>query len=134
MLQKGQAIRLNALGENHVDTAESYDNIGSTMYAMDDLEGALAMTERALTVEVKAQGEGHPVTALSYNSIGRILYTIGDLDAALDAALEIYTRSNKVCEKAYGYNHHHYTKVTRDAVTTNLEKEIKKTLKYNIIE
>ena len=84
MLHKGLAIRMNALGEDHVDTAESYNNIGSTMYAMNDLEGALAMTERALTVEVKALGEGHPVTALSYNNIGRILYTMGDLDAALN--------------------------------------------------
>jgi tetratricopeptide (TPR) repeat protein len=98
------------------------------MYAMNDLEGALAMTERALTVEVKALGEGHPVTALSYNNIGRILYTMGDLDAALN----IYIKSNKVCEKAYGHDHH-YTKLTRDAVT-NLEKQIKKTRKYSIIE
>jgi len=128
MLHKGLAIRINALGEDHVDTAESYNNIGSTMYAMNDLEGALAMTERALTVEVKALGEGHPVTALSYNNIGRILYTMGDLDAALN----IYMRSNKVCEKAYGHDHH-YTKLTRDAVM-NLEKQIKKTPKYNIIE
>ena len=77
------------------------------MYAMNDLEGALAMTERALTVEVKALGEGHPVTALSYNNIGRILYTMGNLDAALN----IYIKSNKVCEKAYGHDHH-YTKLT----------------------
>ena len=86
------------------------------------------MTERTLPVEVKALGEGHPVTALKYNTIGRILYTMGDLGAALN----IYMRSNKVCEKVYGHDHH-YTKLTRDAVT-NLEKQIKKTLRYNIIE
>ena len=30
ILHKGLAIRMNALGEDHVDTAESYNNIGST--------------------------------------------------------------------------------------------------------
>ena len=50
MLHKGLAIRMNALGEDHVDTAESYNNIGSTIYAMSDLQGALAMTERALEI------------------------------------------------------------------------------------
>ena len=66
MLHKGLAIRINVVGEDHVDTAESYDNIGSTMYAMNDLKGALAMIERALTVEVKALDEGHPVAHCSF--------------------------------------------------------------------
>ena len=46
MLHKGLVILMNALGEDHVDTAESYTNIGSSIYAMSDLEGALATTER----------------------------------------------------------------------------------------
>ena len=37
MLHKGLAIRINVVGEDHVDTAESYDYIvGRTMYAMND--------------------------------------------------------------------------------------------------
>jgi len=105
------------------------------MYEMDDLKGALAMIERESAANSRSESTrwGPPSPCSLVQQHGRILYTIGDLDVALDAALEIYTRSNKVCEKAYGYNHH-YTKLTRDAVTTNLEKQIKKSLKYNIIE
>ena len=44
MSHKGLAIRMNAFGEDHVDTEESYYNIyiRRTMYTMNDFDRALA--------------------------------------------------------------------------------------------
>ena len=65
-------IRKKILGEEHPDTATSYNNIGSIYNNMGDNKKALEYYELSLNIRKKILGEEHPDTATSYNNIGLI--------------------------------------------------------------
>ena len=64
---------LKALGEDHPDTATSYNNLASTLRAQGKYAEAEAMHRRALAIKLKALGEDHPSTATSYNNLAETL-------------------------------------------------------------
>ena len=72
------------LGEEHPDTATSYNNIGNTYYNIGDYNKALEYYELSLKIRKKILGEEHPDTAVSYNNIGNSYYNIGDYKKALE--------------------------------------------------
>ena len=77
MLRRALAIKLKALGEDHPDTATSYNNLAAALLAQGKQAEAEAMHRRALAIDLKALGEGHPDTANSYNNLARILRAQG---------------------------------------------------------
>ncbi len=83
------------LGENHPDTAGSYNNLGYLWRAMGDLAAARSCYEKALEITRRLLGNEHPRTAISLDNVGYILQRMGDLAAAqscYDQALEIFHR------------------------------------------
>ena len=89
------------LGEEHHNTATSYNNIGMVYYRQGNYDKALEYCLKDLAVQEKVHGTEHPDTATSYNNIARIYYELGDFRKALDY---LYN-SHLICEKALGSNH-----------------------------
>lgn len=86
------AIRQEILGENHADTAQSLNNLGSLLQAQVDYAAARQCFEQALKIRRKVLGEEHPDTATSLNKLGYLLYSQGDYAVArpyYEAALKI---------------------------------------------
>ena len=83
MHRRALAIGLKALGEDHPDTAASYDNLAATLGDQGKYAEAEAMHRRALAICLKALGEGHPDTARSYSNLAWSLDREGKHDDAL---------------------------------------------------
>ena len=69
LYQKALAIRESVLGENHPDTATSYNNL-AFLYSRQGLyEQAEPLYQKALDIRESVLGENHPDTAGSYNNL-----------------------------------------------------------------
>ena len=62
------AIRQKLLGEEHPDTALSYNNLAANLNAQGKHREAQPLFQKALDLRQKLLGEGHPDTALSYHN------------------------------------------------------------------
>ncbi|HEX8199703.1 MAG TPA: tetratricopeptide repeat protein [Isosphaeraceae bacterium] len=69
------AICERVLGEDHPDTATSYDNLGVNFYEQGKHAEAEPLLRKALTIRERVLGEDHPDTVRSYNNLA------GNLDA-----------------------------------------------------
>jgi tetratricopeptide (TPR) repeat protein len=67
--QHALQIRLKLFGEDHSDTAASYNNIGVVQYEMKDYMSALESKQKALQIRLKLCGEDHSDTAIIYDNI-----------------------------------------------------------------
>ena len=88
-------------GENHPDTAGSYNNIGVVYYNKGDYDTALEYYNKALTVRQQVLGENHHSTATSYDNIGMVYNDIGNYDKAL----EYYNKALVFRRQVLGENH-----------------------------
>ncbi|CAB9501022.1 Kinesin light chain [Seminavis robusta] len=70
-------------GEQHEETAATYNNIGLVLLARGDYEGALSKYKEALSIEVFVLGKDHPKVANTYNNIGSVLQDMGNYKGAL---------------------------------------------------
>jgi CHAT domain-containing protein/tetratricopeptide (TPR) repeat protein len=82
--ERALAIREQALGPHHPDTAQSLNNLGFLHKAMGDLAGARPYYERALAIRAQALGPQHPGTARSLNNLGSLYVALGQLTMALE--------------------------------------------------
>ena len=69
LFREDLSIRRDILGEDHPDTAHSYNDLAETLRAQGKYAEAEAMHRRALAICLKALGEDHPHTATSYNNL-----------------------------------------------------------------
>ena len=99
--ERALAIRLEILGEEHLDTATSFSNIGSFYGIQGDLDKALEYSKKALAIRRKKLGEGHPNTAVSLSNIGNIYLDRSDLDEALN----YHSQSLAIRHKKLGEGH-----------------------------
>ena len=88
-------------GQNHLDTATSYNNIGLVYLKLGKYKKAMGVLQKALRIREKKLGTNHPDIALSYNNIGFCYYCQGN-DAM---ALELYQKVMTIWESVYGVNH-----------------------------
>ncbi|MBP3408177.1 MAG: tetratricopeptide repeat protein, partial [Bacteroidaceae bacterium] len=89
------------LGEKHVSTAASYNNIGVAYYSLGDYDKALEYYNRAHDIRLDVLGENHPGVAASYSNIGVAYYSLGDYDKAL----EYYNKALGIQLNVLGENH-----------------------------
>ena len=94
-------IREKILGKEHLDTANSYNNIGSAYSNVGDYRKALEFHTKALNIREKILGKEHPDTAASYNNIGYTYYRVGDYHKAL----EFFIKSLNAKERTLGKEH-----------------------------
>ena len=89
-------IRRRALGEDHVSTATSYDNLAGNYFARGDYARAESLSRRALATIRRSLGEDDPETAYSLNNLGVIIDIQGryaEAEPFLRAALAIRRRA-----------------------------------------
>ncbi len=101
LFERALAIREEALGPEHPDTATSLNHLAILLQDQGDLAAARPLFERALAICEKALGSEHPRTATSLNNLGFLLRMQGDLVAAR-ALLE---RALTIDENVYGREH-----------------------------
>ena len=77
-------LRRRSLGEEHPDTATSWNNVGSTYGEMGQQPTALEYKEKALAIRRRVLGEEHPDTASSWNNVGSTYGTMGQYPKALE--------------------------------------------------
>jgi tetratricopeptide (TPR) repeat protein len=95
------AIREQALGPDHPDTATSLNNLAGLLDTTGDYDAARPLYERALAISEQALGPDHPNTATSLNNLAYLLVTTGDYDAARP----LYERALAIREQALGPDH-----------------------------
>ena len=98
---KALAIRLKVLGENHPDTATSYNNIGIVYDSQGNYAKALEYHNKALEIRLNVLGENHHYTATSYNNFGAVYDNQGNYAKAL----EFYNKALAIRLKVLGENH-----------------------------
>jgi tetratricopeptide (TPR) repeat protein len=99
--RKVLAIRVRWLGEDHPDTASSYNELGEVLGDDGRLTESEAMHKRAAGIRLKALGDRHPETASSYNDLGVVLRDQGKLNESES----MHQRAVPIFLKAVGYAH-----------------------------
>ena len=77
LLDKVLAIDRKVLGEEHPDTAQSYNNVAYNLNAQGKHREAEEGYRKALAIRRKVLGEEHPDTASSYNNVAANLNAQG---------------------------------------------------------
>jgi tetratricopeptide (TPR) repeat protein len=86
-------IRRRVLGEEDVETARSYNNLGALLCDLDDFQNSQAMLEKALALRLRLLGEAHVDTAETLNNLGILHLTQqhnGPASDYLQRALTLY--------------------------------------------
>src|SRR5271166_2252543 len=96
-------IRRDTLGEDHPDTATTYNNLALTFRARGKYAEAEAMYRRALAIMLKALGADHPDTATSYANLAATL----DAQGKYAEAEAMHRRALAIRLKALGADHPH---------------------------
>ena len=101
--EKAVVLREKTLGEEHSDTALSYNNIGSVYYYLRDYSKALQYYQKALMIREKTLGVNHLDTAFTYSNIGCIYNTTSNGDYS--KALMYSKKALMIREKVLGRIH-----------------------------
>ena len=88
-------------GQEHKNTATSYNNIGSVYKNQGDYPKALEYYGKALAIVEEVLGKDHPDTATTYNNIGLVYDNQGNYPKAL----EYYGKALAIYEKVLGKDH-----------------------------
>jgi CHAT domain-containing protein/Flp pilus assembly protein TadD len=99
--RKALAIRRNALGEEHPDTAQSCRSLAVALKAQRQYSEAELLYRKALEIRRKVLGEEHPDTGQSYNNLGQIL----DARNQYAPAELFYRQALKICRARRGEGH-----------------------------
>jgi tetratricopeptide (TPR) repeat protein len=94
--QKAITIRRDILGEDHPETAESYNSVAESLRDQGMHTEAETMHRRALAIFLKVLGGRHPLTAVSYNNLALTLLGQGkyaEAEAMHRRALDIALRA-----------------------------------------
>lgn len=76
-------IRKTILGENHQETATSYDNLASIYEELKDYKNSIIYHKKALEIRINLLGEEHTDTLISYNNLACTYHSMKEFDIAL---------------------------------------------------
>lgn len=99
--RKALVIRERCLGEDHLDVAGSYQNIGESLCKLGDFQGALAAYRESLSILESLLGENHADVANGHSLLGSVLYQQGDFQGAM----EEYSIALAIREEVFGKTH-----------------------------
>jgi tetratricopeptide (TPR) repeat protein len=99
--RKALVIRERCLGEDHLDVALSYQNIGESLCKLGDFQGALAAYRESLSILESLLGENHADVATGHSLLGSVLYQQGDFQGAM----EEYSIALAIREEVFGKTH-----------------------------
>jgi tetratricopeptide (TPR) repeat protein len=95
------AIRREVLGEEHPDTAASYNHLAANLNAQGRYKEAEEGFKKALDIQRKVLGEEHPDTAQGYNDLALSLNYLGRYKEAAEAC----KKALGICRKVLGEEH-----------------------------
>ncbi|CAA6799315.1 MAG: Unknown protein [uncultured Sulfurovum sp.] len=98
---KALSIHKKILGEEHLYTVSTYNNLATLYYSMEIYEKAEAFYLKALNIWERTLGEEHPNTADLYNNLAS-LYNI---QRFYKKAIPFYFKSLEIKEKVWGEEH-----------------------------
>lgn len=79
------AIRNQVLGKDHIDVANTYNNLGIAYGKLEQQAQAISLLQIALDSRTAYYGTNqHPQVAATLHNIGNVLQQSGELDAAVD--------------------------------------------------
>ncbi len=93
--------RKQVLGEDHIDTAATYNDIAAVYSAQEDYEKAFTEYKNALKIRKKVFGKKHPGTATTYNGIALVFHAQDEHIKALT----LFKKALKICVDALGKEH-----------------------------
>ena len=99
--QESLSIRKKILGENHIDIAMNYNNLGGFYKSFGKYDEALYFYQKSLYIIEKTLGKEHKTTATTYHNIGRLYHILGDYPKALNylkKSLDIRTQIHIIKE------------------------------------
>ncbi|KAL3914452.1 MAG: hypothetical protein SGARI_000112 [Bacillariaceae sp.] len=99
--RKALVIREKCLGEDHLDVAGSYQNIGESLCKLGDFQGALAAYRESLSILESLLGENHADVASGHSLLGDVLYQQGDFQGAM----EEYSIALAIREEVFADSH-----------------------------
>jgi tetratricopeptide (TPR) repeat protein len=76
-------IQLKTLGEEHIDLADTYNNIGIVYDDKGEYEKAIDFYQKSLDIRLKILGEEHPYVAKSINNLGVVYYNKGEYEKSV---------------------------------------------------
>jgi CHAT domain-containing protein/tetratricopeptide (TPR) repeat protein len=101
LLEQLLAIRKKVLGEEHPDTAQSYNMLARSLLLQGKFVEAEASYRKALAIRQKLLGEEHPDTAQSYDGVASSLH----LQSKFPEAQEDYRKALAIRRKVLGEEH-----------------------------
>lgn len=99
--KKALVIREQCLGEDHLDVAGSYQNIGKSLCKLGDFQGSLAAYRESLSILESLLGENHADVAIAHSYLGNVLHEQGDFQGAM----EEYSMALAIREEVFGKSH-----------------------------
>jgi len=99
--RKALVVREKCLGEDHLDVAGSYQNIGQSLCKLGDFQGALAAYRESLSILESLLGENHADVAVAHSLLGNVLHEQGDFQGAM----EEYSFALAIREEVFGKSH-----------------------------
>ena len=99
--ERALAIGVQKLGAQHVDVANSYNNLATVLHDQGDLDQAKEYHERALAIRLQKLGAQHVDVVTSYNNLATVLSDQGDLEQTK----EYYERALAIQVQKLGAQH-----------------------------
>ncbi|MEA1936503.1 MAG: tetratricopeptide repeat protein [Patescibacteria group bacterium] len=99
--EKALEVYLKTTGENHPNTANTYNNLGIVYDSKSDYDKAIEYYKKALEIYLKTIGENHPDIANTYNNLGIVYRSKGEYDKAI----EYYKKALEIKLKTISENH-----------------------------
>ncbi len=101
LYEQSLEIYKQELGENHPDTASSYNNLGGVYASQGKYKEAKSFYKKGLEISEKILGENHPDIVISYNNLGGVYASQGKYKEAES----LYKKGLEIREKILGENH-----------------------------
>jgi len=103
LLLEALQIRRRELGDDHVDVARTYGNMGIVLCQQGDNKKGLEYFQKSLEIEVKVLGHDHVDVAATYCNMAIVYYSLGEYKKAL----EYYQKDLEISRKHLGDDHVH---------------------------
>jgi tetratricopeptide (TPR) repeat protein len=116
--RKALAIRRKVLGEDHPDTAGSYNNVAMNLNFQGKYAAAEDGLRKALQMRRQVLGEEHPQTAESYNNVAFNLHSQGKYPAAEEG----FRKAQDIWRKVLGEEHSD-TAISYNNLAANLNSQ-----------
>ena len=117
LLWEALEISQRVLGEEHPDTAVSYNNVAYNLNAQGRYEEAEPLYRKGLEIRQRVLGEEHPSTAASYNNVASNLNAQG----RYEEAEPLYRKAVELIEIILGPGHPN-SKIMRDNLSLFLKR------------